>query len=127
MAVDVSAYWILLPQFGISMVSWTQLILAMNQYHGVCRFSPVDLWSLLLFCLASVVRWTASLAIRTSSLEFQLLLAFLATALGWVGFVVVFNKDFVLPTVQQSWALGMSLAVTTLWEVNNRLVVTLPV
>ena len=126
MAVDTAAYWILFPQMGISVLSWSQLILSMNRYRGIISFRVIDLWSLLLFLLASIVRWTAALAIRTSSLEFQVLLAFLATSLGWTGFIIVFNKDFVLPTVQQCWALFMSLLVTVFWEVNNRLVVDLP-
>ena len=119
-------YIILLPQLGISVVSWIQLILSMNRYRGLCRFSRHDMWALLLFLHGGFVRWIASLAIRTSSLAFQIAAAFVGTAMGWASFVVVFNNDFVLPSRQQAVALAMSLLVTVFWEVSNRLVFELP-
>ena len=122
----VEVYYILLPQFGISIVSWAQLVFSMNRYRGFCGFTMTDLWALLIFTLAAIIRWIATMSIRTSSLEFQIFVSFIGAALAWNSFVLVFNQSFVLPTMQQTAALLMSLVVTGLWEVNNRLVYELP-
>lgn len=124
--MDVGAYWILLPQMGISIVSWGQLLLSMNRYRGACSFTRNDLWALLLFVHGGFVRWIAALSLRTSSVTFQLTAAFLGAAIGWASFVIVFNEDFTLPTRQQTWALLLSLVITGLWEANNRLLFELP-
>jgi hypothetical protein len=116
------AYVVLLPQMGISVLSWIQLILSMNRYRGVFRFTWHDMWALLLFLQSGFVRWIAALALRSSSVALQIAAAFVGTAMTWASFVVVFNDDFVLPSRQQAVALGMSLLITTLWEVSNRLV-----
>lgn len=117
----MSVYWILLPQLGISLVNWAQLVLSMNQYRGLCRFSRVHVWSLLLSLFAGVVRWVSQLAIRTETLGFQLVAAFVGSGITWTCFVLVFNQDFEPPTRQQATALLLSLVVTSLWEVSNRL------
>ena len=88
-------YVILLPQLGISIVSWIQLILSMNRYRGLCKFTRHDMWALLLFLHGGFVRWIAALAIRTSSLAFQIAAAFVGTAMGWASFIVVFNDNVV--------------------------------
>ena len=121
-----SVYWILLPQVGISVVSWAQLVLSMNRYRGVLRFQRADLWALVLFLHGSFVRWIAALSVRNATLGFQLATAFLGAALGWTSFVLVFNEGFSLPTRQQSGALVMSLLVTGLWEINHRMTMELP-
>ena len=117
-------YWILLPQMVISLASWAQLVLSMNRFRT--RELPLsDVWALLLFLHGGFVRWIAALAVQTSSLGFQMTVAYVAAALGWTSFVIIFNEGFLLPTRQQMAALGMSLLVTTMWEVNNRVVVGL--
>lgn len=114
--------WILLPHVLISLVSWIQLILSMNRFRGVLRFSRADVWALILFLHGGLVRWVAALSLTNGTLRFQLLSALVGTLLSWISFVVVFNTGFILPSYQQIWALGMSLLITALWEVNNRLV-----
>ena len=120
------AYAILIPQMLISLISWIQLILSMNRYRGVCMFKRTDLWGLLLFIHGGFVRWIATLAIRVSSLPFQVFTAMVGATMSWTSFVIVFNEGFRLPSRQQIWALIMSLIVTSLWEVNNRMIVILP-
>ena len=53
-------YVILLPQLGISVFLWIQLILPMNRYRGLCRFTRHDMWALLLFLHGGFVRWIAA-------------------------------------------------------------------
>ena len=115
-------YVILLPQLGISILSWIQLILSMNRYRGMFRFTRHDMWALLLFLQSGFVRWIAALALRTSSISFQISAAFIGTAMSWTSFIVVYNDDFVLPSRQQAGALAISAVITILWEVGNRLV-----
>lgn len=114
-------YLLLIPQFLISVVSWLQLILSINRFHGLDRFSRTDVWGLLVFLHAGFVRWIATLAIVAASMHFQIFMAFVAATLGWISFVVVFNEGFALPSRQQCLALVMSLVITVLWEVNNRM------
>lgn len=105
----------------ISMVSWIQLILSMNRYHGILRFSRADVWALLLFLHGGLVRWIAALSLTSGTLRFQILSALVGAILSWISFVVVFNAGFILPSHQQLWALVMSLLITALWEISNRL------
>lgn len=116
------ALWILLPQFFISFVSWIQLVCSMNRFRGLNKFTNTDLWALLLFVHSGFVRWIAALAVRTSSLAFQIVAALIASTLGWISFVVVFNECFRFPSPQQRYSLILSIVVTGLWEVSNRLV-----
>ena len=120
-----TVYDVLIPQMGISIISWAQLVFSINRYVGPFSFSSNDMWALLLYLHGGVVRWVAALSVHTSSLFFQIVSACIAAALGWASFVIIFNEDFVLPTRQQTWALLMSIVVTILWEVNNRMVISL--
>lgn len=120
--IGPTVYWVLVPQFGISVVSWAQLVLSMNRFRGMTQFSTTDLWALLLIVHGGFVRWIAALAVKTSSLEFQFLAALIAATLGWISFVVVFNEGFRLPSRQQRYSLAASIVVTGLWEVSNRMV-----
>ena len=119
-------YVVLAPQVGISLVSWLQLVFSMNRYRGVARFERIDLWALLLFLQGAFVRWMAALALVASSLPLQMAAALVASAISWAGFVLIFNGDLHLPSRQQWIALAMSLLVTLLWEVHNRLLVVAP-
>ena len=65
------------------------------------------------------------LATYSRSLTFQLTAACVGATLGWTSFVVIYNQDFLLPTKQQTWSLLMSLVVTVLWELHNRVLVRL--
>lgn len=122
---DNALYLLLLPQLAISLTSWAQIVLSINRYKGCCNFRYTDVWGLLLLTHGAFVRWIAALATRTASVSFQIVAALIAATIGWTSFVVIFNEDFVLPTRQQTWSLLMSLVVTILWELNNRLLFTL--
>ena len=121
----MQAYLLLIPQFLISLVSWLQLILSINRFRGFYQFSRNDVWGLLVFLHAAFVRWIAALAVVGSSVRFQIFAAYVSAVLGWISFVVVFNEGFLLPSRQQAIALAMSLVITTLWEVNNRILTNL--
>jgi hypothetical protein len=95
----------------------------MNRYRSVLRFSRADVWALLLFLHGGLVRWVAALSLKGGSLSFQILSALVGALMSWIAFVVVFNTGFVLPSYQQLWALVMSLLITALWEVSNRLAI----
>lgn len=114
-------FLLLLPQIGIGIASWFQIVFSINRFNGLCRFHMTDLWGLMLFFHASFSRWVAVMSVRTSSFSYQLFVSMLSATLQWESFVIVFNKDFVLPTRQQTFSLVMTLLVTGLWEVNNAL------
>ena len=122
---QMEAYLLLIPQFLISLVSWLQLILSINRFRGFYQVSRNDIWSLLVFLHAAFVRWIAALAVVGSSVRFQIFAAYVSAVLGWISFVVVFNEGFLLPSRQQVIALAMSLVITTLWEINNRILTNL--
>lgn len=116
-----AVYVLLAPQFAISLLSWVQLTLSLNRYEGVRALTVQDMWALLVFAEAGLVRWVAVLSMRSASFAFQIVVGIVGATLGWTSFVIVFNRGFVLPTRQQVVALGMSVVITVLWEVNNRL------
>ena len=124
-AKRMASHHLLWPQFAISLVSWLQLLLSMNRYRGLRRLSRADIWALLLLLHAALLRWVAAVAVRRGSMALQLTAAGVGACLAWIAFVVVFNESFLLPSRQQMGALLMSLVVTSLWEINGRLVVTL--
>jgi hypothetical protein len=126
LAREGGTYVVLIPQIGISIVSWLQLVLSMNRYRGVSKCHRIDLWSLVLFLHAGFVRWIARLALVSQAAEIQMAAALTASAIAWVAFVLVFNDGFHLPSRQQWIALLMTLLVTLLWEVHNRMLVQLP-
>jgi hypothetical protein len=115
------AFMLLIPQFMISFVSWIQLILSMNRFRGIQKFSRTDAWALVVFLHAAFVRWIAALAVVGSSMQYQIFAALVSATLGWISFVVVFNEGFLIPSQQQIIALVMSIIITLLWEVNNRI------
>ena len=120
-----TAYYILIPQFTISFISWIQLILSMNRFRGVCMFTRTDMWAFIVFLHAGFVRWIAALATHSNDIEFQFIASLIGSTLSWISFVVVFNEGFQLPSRQQWWALLMLNIITSLWEVNNRLILQL--
>jgi len=118
-------FLILIPQVAISLLSWVQIVLSINRFDGVLEIGRINLWGLLLFLYTAFLRWIATLALRTELFHFQWLAALLAATIAWVGFVVIFNGDFFIPTRQQALSLLASLAITMLWEVNNRMLIQL--
>ena len=115
-------YWVIVPQMAISILTWLQIVLSMNLYGGVWEIEPSQMWGFLLLVHAAIMRWIASIAIRSSSPYYQLGAATIGSALGWEAFVVIFNHGFHLPTRQQGFALVMSVLITLAWEINHRLV-----
>lgn len=117
-----SPYLILLPQAGIGILSWVQIILSMNRYQGIAHLKPIELLALTLFNISAAVRWVGSLALRTRSFEYQITAAVMGSILTWTAFVLIFNARLALPSRQQWGALIMTLVLTVLWEINGRLV-----
>jgi hypothetical protein len=115
-------YVILIPQICISMVSWGQYIFSINRYRGVMNLTTSDLVSFIVLMNSALVRWVATLAVRSENVVFQMVSAFLGSTLGWTSFILVYNEDFLVPTKQQMVALLLSLTITMLWEINSRLV-----
>ena len=81
-----------------------------------------DLVSFIVLMNSALVRWVATLAVRSENVVFQMVSAFLGSTLGWTSFILVYNEDFLVPTKQQMVALLLSLTITMLWEINSRLV-----
>lgn len=115
-------YVLLIPQVCISAVSWGQYIFSVNRYRGAMNLTTSDLVSFIVLMNSALVRWVATLAVRSDNVTFQMLSAFIGSTLGWAAFVLVYNEDFLIPTRQQMMALLLSLTITMLWEINGRLV-----
>lgn len=111
---------ILLPHLGIAVLSWAQILFSINRYRGVNKLTRADLWSLLIFLHSAFVRWIGAIAIRASP-TYQILSSTIGATLAWISFVLIFNQDVLLPTIQQTWALGFALVLNLLWELSNRL------
>ena len=116
--------WLLLTHVGISTLSWLQLIFSMNRYVLPCQFQTCDLWALLLFSEAALLRWATALATRNGDLWIQLAFAGASAVLGWASFVVVFNEGFTRASRQQGFALVFSFLVTLLFEVSNFIIIS---
>jgi hypothetical protein len=113
---------VMIPQTLIALISWFQLILSLNKFTSIRAFSTVDFYGLILFMLGGILRWIAALAVRNYSIEFQVCSAALGTLIKSTAFIIIFNCSFQLPTVQQFIALLLSVVITSLWEIQNRLV-----
>ena len=114
---------LLLVQTGIGAVSWLQLVLSMNRFRGCAHFHRADLWALIIMMHASLLRWIGVMSTRTMSFTFQVIASNIAAMLTWCAFIVVFNNGFRPPTRQQAWVFVLSLAITSLWGISDRLLV----
>ena len=116
---------VIVPQFFISVISWMQLILSLNRFTSIRNFTRVDVFGLSLFLLGGVLRWIAALAVRTHSVFFQISCAALGTVIKTTAFIIIYNCELKLPTRQQLIALILSMVITSLWEIQTRLVFAL--
>lgn len=113
--------WLLLVHVGIGVGTWSQVVLSLNRYTGFGRMPTLYAWALLVNLNAAVQRWLASIAVVHASLAMQMSAALLAATLAWTAFCLVFNAGFYVPTRQQLFSLLISLCITSLWELSNRL------
>ena len=42
--INDDMYWVIIPQVAISMLTWLQIVLSMNLYHGVLCIESSQLW-----------------------------------------------------------------------------------
>ena len=77
--------------------------------------AEVSFWGKLTDVCASSVVWLSPHCRR----------AWVAESIEVFHGAYVFNEGFSAPSRQQWWALAMSAVVTSLWEINNRLVIQL--
>lgn len=115
--------WTILPQVGISLVSWIQVILSLNMYKGLCCFSRQDAFALGLYMIAAGVRVVAGGAAAAQVFVIQLTSAIISTLITYAGFILIFNQTWNLPTRQQVVGGLFIILPTSLWEVHTRLVV----
>jgi hypothetical protein len=120
-----SELFVIVPQVFISIISWAQLILSLNRFTSVRNFTRIDIFGLFLFLLGGGLRWISALAVRTHSLPFQICCAALGTLIKTTAFIIIYNCEMTLPTKQQVIALLLSAVITSLWEVQTRLVFSL--
>ena len=111
----------IIPQLGISLVSWIQLILSLNLFRGIRHFRSSEFFALFLYIVAAFVRVIAGAATVTQNLALQLAAASVATGLVFAAFVIIYNQGFIPPSRQQ-WISAIFVVVPTfLWEAHTRI------
>jgi hypothetical protein len=118
-------WMLLLPQILIGFLSWLQVMTSMNRLRRTSLIEIEGAWSLMLYIHRSVFFWISALSVNRAPFAFQLLLALVARIASFIGFVIVFNRGFYLPTRQQWLSFAVSILITIGWEINHRLVATL--
>lgn len=113
--------WTILPQLGISLLEWIQIILSLNMFRSALRFSRYELVALALYLIAAFVRVVAGAATVVQNLALQITAGIVASLLTYSGFVIIFNQSWALPSRQQLGGGIFVLVPTVLWEVHTRL------
>lgn len=112
---------LLLPHLAIQFVSWLQIVLSLNRFNGVARFTRAELAGLAIYLCSAFVRWTASLATTNASFAFQAVTACIGGLMSFSGFIIIYNDRVALPTRQQRNSILLVLVITTLWETVSRM------
>lgn len=115
----------LLPQLGISVISWLQYILSLNRYRGVCSFTFAERCGLYLYLMAALVRVVSGSASALDGFALQLVSGCIGSLLAFSSFIVVYNNEITLPSRQQVKSIVLILATTALWEVHSRIFIAL--
>ena len=116
---------LLLPHLAIQFVSWMQIVLSLNRFSGVTRFTRPELIGLCIYIFTAFVRWTASLATTTSSFIFQLVVASIGGMMSFTAFIIIYNDRIDLPTRQQRNSIILVIVTTALWETVSRMLMSI--
>jgi hypothetical protein len=112
---------LLLPHLAISLVSWMQIVLSLNRFSGVARFTRPEMVGLCIYIFTAFVRWTASLATTNASFLFQLGAASIGGMMSFTAFIIIYNDRIDIPTRQQRNSIVLVMLITALWEAVSRM------
>ena len=112
---------LLLPHLAIQFISWIQVVLSLNRFNGISRFTRPEVFGLFVYICTAFVRWTASLATTNASFSFQATTAVVGGLMSFTAFVIIYNDRISLPTRQQRNSILLVVVITTLWETVSRM------
>ena len=115
---------LLLPHLAIQIVTWIQIVLSLNRFNGIMRFTRPEIAGLVIYLCTAFVRWTASLATTNASFMFQVVTACIGGLMSFTAFIIIFNDRVDMPTRQQRNSLLLVLVITSLWEAVSRMMMT---
>ena len=115
----------LLPQLGISITSWFQVILSMNRFKAFREFSIPERVGLCLYIFSAFVRVVSGASSAFDGFALQLISGCLASLINFASFLIVYNDSLTLPSRQQLQSAFLILVTTGLWEVYTRIFMSL--
>ena len=115
---------LLLPHLAIQFISWIQVVLSLNRFSGIARFTRAEVFGLIVYICTAFVRWTASLATTNASFVFQVTAAVIGGLMSFTAFIIIYNDRIDLPTRQQRNSILLVVVITTLWETVSRMMMS---
>lgn len=100
---------------AIGLVTWLQIMLSMNLLT-TRRRTGVRFGAILLYVSASIAWLASSFAILQRDSVAQFATSLIGSLVSWLGFITLFNGNFLPPTRQQVGALPIILLLALLWE-----------
>ena len=114
-------FYALLPQLGISIVQWSQVIFSLNKFRHVYHINRYEYFALGLYVAAAFVRVVSGAAGVMDYFWMQVASSVIASTLAFSGFIIIFNNTLSLPSRQQGISVVLIGITTTLWAVHNTL------
>lgn len=119
--MSAGAYYGIIPVVMIALLNWVYSIFILNRFRGICSFTRVELIALPLYLLGGYAAWISEMCIlRENLLSLQIASSLYRTFCNWVGFVLIVNERLSL-TRQQFGSLLFVFAVSSLWEIQHRI------
>lgn len=120
---SVSAWFLIVPHFFIAVLSWLQTLLALNRLTW--RPTRAEYAGLGFFGMRAIMSCLAAVAAARSGIGVQLCAALVSALFGWAAFLVIYNGEMLLPTMQQWNAAVLVLVISGMWEASSRLMVNI--
>ncbi len=112
----------LLPALSIACLNWSYSIFILNRFRGVCMCSKAQIIAFVLYIFGGYAAWIAEMSILHESLGLlQVFASIYRTCANWLGFLFIVNERLVI-TRQQMLSLLFVCAISSLWEIQHRLV-----
>ena len=113
-----------LPAAAIAVLGWCYAIFLLNKFSRPIVFTTTEKLALCFFLLGGYGAWISELCILHRNLiGLQVCASLYRTFVNWYGFTLIVNGHIYV-TKQQVGALGIIVAVTILWQVQHRLMLT---
>lgn len=112
----------ILPALAIAFLGWLYSIFILNRFRGILKFNRIELCALPLFLLGGIAAWISELCILNDDLAaLQVCASLYRGFTNWFGFLFIVNERLSVSR-QQIGSLCFVLIITTLWEVQHRIV-----